>query len=129
MIFHFWLPEPLCVNDHLVFVEELIRNINSFPGRVILLDFDKLIGNTEGTMRRVCERIELDYSPSLTRPTFNEMAIRSNSSFEQEAAGEIMQSVKRRGDELSAEDTAYIREKTGDLYRESLALTERIDER
>jgi hypothetical protein len=106
-----------------------IRNINSFPGRVILLDFDKLIENTEDTMRRVCERIELDYSFSLTRPTFNELAIRSNSSFEQEAAGEIMQSVKRRGDELSAEDTAYIRQKTGDLYRESLALTEQIDGR
>ncbi len=106
-----------------------IRNIKNYPGRVVLLDFHQLISNTEGTMRRVCERIRLDYSPSLTRPTFNELPIRSNSSFDQEAAGQIMQSVKRRGDELSAEDTAYIQEKTGDIYREALTFTERIDER
>ena len=80
-------------------------------------------------MRRVSDRIGLDYSPSLKQPTFNQVPVRSNSSFNQEVVGAIMQSAKRRGSELSVEDANYIHEKTGDLYREALALTERIDER
>jgi hypothetical protein len=100
-----------------------IRNFHSYSGRVVLLDFASLIADTAGTMRHVCDHIGLDFAPSLTRPTFNGLPILSNSSFSQETAGQIMQSVTRRGEELSPDETAYITEQTRDDYQQALALT------
>jgi hypothetical protein len=100
-----------------------VRNFAAYPGRVVLLDFDRLIGDTEGTMRRVCAHVDLDFHESLTRPTFNGLPISANSSFGQEGKGKIVKEVTTRGRGLSEEEIAYIEAETNDIHREALALT------
>src|SRR5581483_3316547 len=46
-----------------------------------LLRFDRLLGETEETMRRVAAWLDLDFVPELLEPTFNGRPIRANSSF------------------------------------------------
>jgi hypothetical protein len=106
-----------------------IRNHATYPERVVLLDFDALVGNTAGTMRCVCERVGLDFHETMTRPTFNGLPIAANSSFKQGTAGEIIQGAVRRGHDLSADEVAFIKEQTDDSYRESLALTAQVHAR
>jgi Sulfotransferase family len=48
--------------------------------RVLVLTYEQLVREPESTMRRVAERIGIDWAPSLLRPTFNCRPARANSS-------------------------------------------------
>ena len=48
--------------------------------RVLVLTYEQLVGDPERTMRRVADRIGIDWAPSLLRPTFNGRPITANSS-------------------------------------------------
>jgi hypothetical protein len=48
--------------------------------RVLVLTYEQLVRDSERTMRRVADRIGIDWAPSLLRPTFNRRPIGANSS-------------------------------------------------
>ena len=72
-----------------------------FGDRYIVLDYENLVADTEATVRDLAERIGLDWHPSLTRQTFNGMAIEPNTSFHGEG-------VENRKSILTEEDVARI---------------------
>lgn len=99
-----------------------LRNLNDYPGHVLLLHFDDIIQNTEVTMRKVCAAAGLTYEPSLVSPSFNGLPLRPNTSFPgQEAkAGTIIKDTVHRSSDLTEEESAYIDEKTGDLFTKAM---------
>jgi len=65
-------------------IQSMHSNADLFGDDFILIDYAALVADTEGTMRRVGERLGLDFHPNLTRQTFNGMPIRPNTSFADE---------------------------------------------
>ena len=61
--------------------EGMRRNAERYPGKVTLLEFERLISDTETVMRRFARRLGLDYDPTLAIPTFNGEPLESNSTF------------------------------------------------
>ena len=53
-----------------------------FEHRLIIIDFDDLIAETERTMKKLCLILNIEYKNKLTLPTFNNFVLKSNSSFE-----------------------------------------------
>jgi hypothetical protein len=66
---------------YLANVTSMRENARLFGERFILVDYDRLLADTEGTMRDLAERIGIDWHPSLLQQTFNGMPIKPNSSF------------------------------------------------
>jgi Sulfotransferase family len=89
-----------------------------------LLRFDRLLAETEETMRRVAALLDVEFVPELLQPTFNGRPIGANSSFADVATGVSTQPIDRARGELSEDDVAYIEERAGELYER---LVERAD--
>jgi hypothetical protein len=89
-----------------------------------LLRFDRLLAETEETMRRVAAWLDIELVPELLEPTFNGRPIGANSSFADVATGISTQPIDRARGELSEDDVAYIEERAGELYER---LLERAD--
>ena len=87
--------------------------------------FDELILDTPKPMKRLAEFLEIEYTPKLAIPTFNEFPVGANSSFETSEVGVSKDPVDRYKDVLSDEQRAHISESCEGLYEEALALTER----
>ncbi|HZS64117.1 MAG TPA: sulfotransferase, partial [Xanthobacteraceae bacterium] len=51
--------------------ESILRNRAAYPGQVIVLRFEDLVGSSEPTMRQLAQQLGIDYDPILLRPTFN----------------------------------------------------------
>lgn len=100
-----------------------LRNLANFSDRVTLIHFDDLVKNTESTMRAVCTRTGLDFSPSLLSPTFNGLPMSANTSFSAGKPGTILKATADRAKELDDAEAAYIQEHTETTYREALAKT------
>lgn len=98
-----------------------LENLKAFPDRVTLIDFDALIGNTPGMMRGVFQRVGLSFHDIATRPTLNGLPVIANSSFKSKESGKILKEVSHRARQLTAEETAYIKGRTDDFYRQVLA--------
>lgn len=58
-----------------------IRAKEKYKENIIIVDFNDLINNTKSTMKKICKTININYSDTLIKPSFNGMNIRSNSSF------------------------------------------------
>jgi len=52
-----------------------------FEHRLIIIDFEDLVTETERTMKKLCLILNIQYNDKLTIPTLNESKIKSNSSF------------------------------------------------
>ena len=52
-----------------------------YPNRVILINFEIFVKNTEREMKKICKKLNIKFSKSLLHPTFNEKKIYSDSSF------------------------------------------------
>jgi len=61
-------------------VEMGLRAHTERPDRVIVLLFRDLVHHTERVMRYLCERMDIPFDRSLLTPTFNSIAVRSDSS-------------------------------------------------
>ena len=86
---------------YLANVKSIQENARLFGERFILVDYDRLLADTEKTMRRLAEQIGISWHPSLLQQTFNGMPIKPNSSFES-GPGKKQRSI------LDAEETAAI---------------------
>ncbi len=95
-----------------------LRNRSNYKDRVLLLHFDDLIQNTEGSMKKVCEATGISFEKSLLSPSFNGLPLRPNTSFpgQEGKAGTIVKDTLHRSSDLDDEESAYIKEKTKDAY-------------
>ncbi len=99
--------------------ESMRRNRQLFGDRVILLNFEDLVGRTEETMRGLCRLLGFDFDPILLQPTFNGRPMHANSSFAVNGAGVIATPLERKN-MLSPQDRSLIDTICGKLH-ESLS--------
>jgi hypothetical protein len=93
----------------------IIRAQETYGPRVRALSFEALLGETTATMRALAEWLEIEYTPHLSRPTFNGFPILANSSFQVRSHGVIKDPLHRRR-ELSDEDARYIDQEAAELF-------------
>lgn len=89
------------------------------PGQVVGVLFEDLIQNLEAVMRRICAATGLPFRESLLVPTFNGRPSQSNSSFAM--VTDIDRTALDRREHLSAQEMAYLRDKTSPLHEEARA--------
>jgi hypothetical protein len=90
--------------------------------RVLVLTYEQLVLDPEGTMRRVAERIGIEFTPVLLEPTFNGRAVRANSSERVQDYGILEERVTAYRKSLDAPTLARIEELAGGLYERAEAL-------
>ena len=93
----------------------ILRNRDRFGDKVIVLRFEDLVGRTEVTMRGLCLKLDIEFEPTLLRPTFNGRSIVANSSFEVTNPG-VMIAPLSREKMLSEQEQARIGQLCGALY-------------
>ena len=59
--------------------ENSLYHKRKYPEKIIIIEFDNLILNTEIVMRKICSKININFEKSLLAPTFNGEFINSNS--------------------------------------------------
>jgi len=87
-----------------------------FGERVLVLTYEELVLETEATMERIAERLEISMSPTLLVPTFNGREIRANSSDRIASYGVLADRTDRYRDVLDQQAIARIDELAGELY-------------
>ncbi|MGE5272763.1 MAG: sulfotransferase [Verrucomicrobiota bacterium] len=93
-----------------------------FGDRVLVLTYEQLVLDTEGTMWRVADRIGIERSPALLEPTFNGRPVRANSSGPVSEYGILKERTTAYRRSLDAEAIARIDELARSLYAEAEAL-------
>jgi len=91
-----------------------------YGDRVMTLVFDDLILDTEATMRAVCRWMSLTFHESLLRPTYNSMAVLSDSSFSL-AAGIDSAVTRRYQSVLTPEQMSQVNARALPRYEELAA--------
>jgi hypothetical protein len=104
---------------------EMLRASREHGDQFRVVRFDELILDTPKAMKMLSDFLEIDYTPKLAEPTFNEFPVGANSSFETSEVGVSKDPVDRYKDVLSDERRKQIAEICENLYNEALALTER----
>jgi hypothetical protein len=85
---------------------------------VRLVRFETLLAETEQTMRGIAAWLGIEFRPELTRPTFNGLPIKANTSFSDVQSEVSTAPLDRARGELSADDVDYIEARAGELYRQ-----------
>jgi hypothetical protein len=86
------------------------------PERVVVVTYESLVRDTDGTMRLVAERVGISMRPELLVPTFNGRPIRANSSDRVGGYGVRPERTEGWRDRLDPETVAKVDELAGDLY-------------
>jgi Sulfotransferase family len=102
--------------------EAMIDAKRRFGDRVFLIAFERMLGDTEGTMRALARFLGIDFTPRLITPTFNGLPIKANSSFRVERGG-VLDAPLRRHEGLPADALETIDRLTDGLYDRVLELT------
>jgi hypothetical protein len=89
-----------------------------YGDRVFVLPFERLVRDTEATMRSLCAYLGLDFSDELSTPTFNGRPIRADSSRSVESYGVVQD--RAEPPPLDAETVATIEAGTAELYARAL---------
>jgi Sulfotransferase family len=92
-----------------------------FGERVLLLTYEQLVSDPEGTMSRVAERAAISMSPELLVPTFNGQPIRANSSDPVGRYGILPERASAYRESLDPAAVERIVELAGDLYERAVA--------
>ncbi len=119
----------ICTEDRLSGWKKVHRSYiffkEKYKGRVLLVDYDDLVGNTERGMRRVAEFLGLDFEDVLTVPTLMGRPVKGNTSFKdrgKERPGEIYTGSQERYKEiLTKEEIDIIEKGLRPLYKEVLS--------
>ncbi len=93
-----------------------------FGDRVLVLTYEQLVLDTEGTMRRVADRVGIDFTSVLLEPTFNGRPVRANSSERVQDYGILKERTTAYRASLDADTIARIEELAGGLYEQAEAL-------
>jgi hypothetical protein len=105
--------------------QEMIEAKGRYADQVLIVRFDELVRDTEGTMRGLADFLEIDYDPVLTTPTFNGYPVGANSSYEVRSTGVVTDPLERYKEILSAEQRKRIEGECEELHKEALGLVER----
>ena len=103
---------------------EMLRATKEYGEQVCVVRFEQLVLDTTSAMKRLAEFLDIEYTPVLTVPTFNNFPFGANSSFETSEVGVVTAPVDRYASVLSDEQQKRIARECHDLYQEALALTE-----
>ncbi len=102
-------------------VDAALAAAERYGRRVLVLTYERLVGDTERTMRLVAERIGIETSPSLLAPTFNRQPIVANSSWAPAGPGVLAERATAYREALDRETMARIAERAGDRYDRAAA--------
>ena len=94
-----------------------------YGDRVFVLTFERLVTETEWTMRALAGWLGIRYEATLTEPTFNRIPTKANSSFRVNRPGVLSEPLGNWRGVLSDEDARTIDAQTRDLYESVRALT------
>jgi hypothetical protein len=105
-------------------VEASVNLLQKYKKRVILIQFESLVENTEAVMRSLCEHVGIRFDRSLLSPTFNSMRIEPNSSFWSRPQTGIAGDRTRvqYGSQLEPEERSFIERKCLSTYRNIISL-------
>lgn len=104
-----------------VSAQSMIRNKARYGARVLILDFDQLVSQTEAVMRMLSDRLGIGFSPILLEPTFNGRPIGANSSFEAASSGVIAAPIAR-AETLTDDERDLIGRHCGALHQQAREL-------
>jgi hypothetical protein len=102
--------------------EAMLDAKQRYSDRVLLLSFEQLVGDTEATMRTLADFLGIDFTDTLTTPTFNGLPTKANSSFRVERRG-VLDAPLKRGENLPAHAGEAIERLTHGVYDRVLAVT------
>jgi LPS sulfotransferase NodH len=85
--------------------------------RVLVLTYELLVADPQGTMSAVAERVGISMHPILLTPTFNGRPIRANSSEQVKHYGVVAERAEAFRDALEPQTIARIDELAGELYQ------------
>ena len=102
--------------------EAMIDAKDKFSDRVFLITFERLLGETEATMRGLADFLGIEFDSALVTPTFNGLPIKANSSFRVEQGG-VLDAPLKRAEGLPAHAVETIDRLTGGVYERVLPLT------
>jgi len=97
----------------------ILANKEKYGDQIYLLHFESLILETEETMHKLSNYLDIKFTESLLTPTFQGMDIRANS-FEKQKTG-IINAPLKRADDLTEVESAYIHKETQELYEAVLS--------
>ena len=76
--------------------EAMLRALDAYgPQRVLLLSFERLVAETEASMRAIAAWLGIAFTAQLLVPTFNGRPIKADSSFRVETAGVLQDTLDR----------------------------------
>jgi hypothetical protein len=90
-----------------------------YGDRVVVLTYEELVKDTDGTMRKLAERFDIAWDPVLLVPTFNGRPVRANSSDPVQSYGVLQKRAEAWRDVLDPEAVARVEELAGDLYEQA----------
>ena len=102
---------------------EILRASGQYGEQVFVVRFDHLVLDTPAAMQRLADFLDIDYTPKLAVPTFNDFPVGANSSFETSEIGVVKDPVDRYTKILSNQQQDRIRGKCEALYEKALMLT------
>jgi hypothetical protein len=117
-----YLDIELALNQWKECAQAMIRNKNKYGDKVCIIRFEDLIGKLEPVVRYLAGFLDIEFNPILMQPTFNELPIEANTSFNPESPG-IMISTLSRYKTLSQAELNTIEKETEDLYQQVLNYT------
>ena len=105
-------------------VGEMLEADRRFGDSFCVVRFDELLLDTDATMRRLTDFLEIDFDPLVTVPTFNGYPVGANSSYEVRSTGVVTDPVERHKKLLSKEQRELLGRECDELYAEALGLVE-----
>lgn len=101
--------------------QAILRRKRDLGSRMLVVRFENLVGDTEGTMRHLADALGIVFSRCLLVPTFNGYPMAPNSSFDVDRAGEH---AIDRSENLNEEELEYMDRKTSSWYKRLLSVAE-----
>ena len=101
--------------------EEIIKLKKKRPDYIFVSTYERVVNETEDTLRRIAVFLGIDFHDSLLMPTYASKPILPNSSFARNTYGVNKESTKTAS-ELSDDDRTYIEEEALPLYGEAAEL-------
>jgi hypothetical protein len=96
-----------------------------YGDQVTVISFEELVRAPETTMRLLADRLGIDYTDSLTEPTFNSRPVGANSSYLTGTSGVIdSRPLNRYKKILSKGEEGLVAEQCGELYEAAKRLSE-----
>jgi hypothetical protein len=101
--------------------EAMLRALDRHgPERVRLMGFERLVEDTDTTMRSLADWLDIAFTPELLVPTFNGRPIKADSSFKVETHG-ILRDTVDRSNHVDGDVSERVRATAGDTFERVLA--------